>query len=475
MAPGGAGIRRRCSRGWGDVRALGVDLGLDRVRLALARLGDPQTRFAAVQIAGTNGKGSTAAMTEAVLREAGLRTGLYSSPHLARFTERIRVDGQRGRRRSAGRARSAGGGDRGAARPTSRSPRCWRSWPWPRPASRSPCWRPGSAGASTRSRPACRARPPSPRSASTTPSTSATRWRRSRGRRPASSSQTSRASSGDCRAEADDEIARVADGAGAPLFRFGRDFGAPPFPAALRGRASEGERRAGGAARARGRPPPRAPDPGSGDGARAGRRPLAGALRARGRRPAVRLRAQPRRREGPGRRAARAGVGPPRRAAGVDRRRQGRGGDARRAGAGRRRRRDDALEQPAGAAARRGGRDGRALPPRNRHLRRSGRRARRSAPPRRPGRAGGRLRFDVPGRDAARARAGRARRPAADVRSRSADVDLVDVDRSLVSRRREGLQAERERGRRSVRRPVTVVDPVFQVLVTGRIGKSGLK
>ena len=71
------------------VRTLGVDLGLDRVRLALRRLGDPQRRFAAVQIAGTNGKGSTAAMTEAVLREAGWRTGLYSSPHLARFTERI--------------------------------------------------------------------------------------------------------------------------------------------------------------------------------------------------------------------------------------------------------------------------------------------------------------------------------------------------------------------------------------------------
>jgi dihydrofolate synthase/folylpolyglutamate synthase len=78
----------------GDVRALGVDLGLDRVRVGLARLGDPQTRFAAVQIAGTNGKGSTAAMADAVLREAGLRTGLYSSPHLARFTERIRVDGR---------------------------------------------------------------------------------------------------------------------------------------------------------------------------------------------------------------------------------------------------------------------------------------------------------------------------------------------------------------------------------------------
>jgi dihydrofolate synthase/folylpolyglutamate synthase len=76
------------------VRALGVDLGLGRMRDALARLGDPQRRFAAVQIAGTNGKGSTAAMTDAILRAAGLRTGLYTSPHLCRFTERIRIDGR---------------------------------------------------------------------------------------------------------------------------------------------------------------------------------------------------------------------------------------------------------------------------------------------------------------------------------------------------------------------------------------------
>jgi dihydrofolate synthase/folylpolyglutamate synthase len=75
-------------------QAHGVELGLDRVRRALAHLGDPQRRYAAVQIAGTNGKGSTAAMAEAILREAGLRTGLYTSPHLARFTERIRVDGR---------------------------------------------------------------------------------------------------------------------------------------------------------------------------------------------------------------------------------------------------------------------------------------------------------------------------------------------------------------------------------------------
>jgi len=93
MPPVAAGYPRLLAR-LGDVRALGVDLGLDRMRAALARLGDPQARFAALQIAGTNGKGSTAAMAEAVLREAGFRTGLYSSPHLARFTERIRVGGQ---------------------------------------------------------------------------------------------------------------------------------------------------------------------------------------------------------------------------------------------------------------------------------------------------------------------------------------------------------------------------------------------
>jgi len=77
----------------GAAQTLGIDMGLERVRVALGRLGDPQKRFAAVQIAGTNGKGSTAAMAEAILRAAGLRTGLTTSPHLARFTERVRVAG----------------------------------------------------------------------------------------------------------------------------------------------------------------------------------------------------------------------------------------------------------------------------------------------------------------------------------------------------------------------------------------------
>ncbi len=75
------------------LRHLGVDLGLERVHRALALLGSPEARLPAVQIAGTNGKGSTAAMTEAILRAAGWRTGLYTSPHLSRFTERIQIAG----------------------------------------------------------------------------------------------------------------------------------------------------------------------------------------------------------------------------------------------------------------------------------------------------------------------------------------------------------------------------------------------
>jgi dihydrofolate synthase / folylpolyglutamate synthase len=64
---------------------------LDQVRTLLAALGDPQTRFRSVLIAGTNGKGSTAATLASILTESGLKTGLYTSPHLERVNERIRV------------------------------------------------------------------------------------------------------------------------------------------------------------------------------------------------------------------------------------------------------------------------------------------------------------------------------------------------------------------------------------------------
>jgi dihydrofolate synthase/folylpolyglutamate synthase len=72
----------------------GMVLGLEPIRTALARWGDPQRRIPAVHIAGTNGKGSVAAMVDAGLRSAGVRSGLYTSPHLHRFAERIRIDGE---------------------------------------------------------------------------------------------------------------------------------------------------------------------------------------------------------------------------------------------------------------------------------------------------------------------------------------------------------------------------------------------
>lgn len=68
--------------------------GLERVGEFAALLGDPQKRFRSIHIAGTNGKGSTSHMLAAVLQQAGFRVGLFTSPHLVDFRERIRVDGQ---------------------------------------------------------------------------------------------------------------------------------------------------------------------------------------------------------------------------------------------------------------------------------------------------------------------------------------------------------------------------------------------
>jgi len=70
-----------------------ISLGLDRVRVVHARL-DQLTVAPVVTVAGTNGKGSTCAMLEAILRSAGFATGLYTSPHLLRYNERIRIKGQ---------------------------------------------------------------------------------------------------------------------------------------------------------------------------------------------------------------------------------------------------------------------------------------------------------------------------------------------------------------------------------------------
>ena len=64
---------------------------LDHIRVLLQELGNPQLNFPSVLIAGTNGKGSTSATLASILTTAGLKTGLYTSPHLVRVNERIRV------------------------------------------------------------------------------------------------------------------------------------------------------------------------------------------------------------------------------------------------------------------------------------------------------------------------------------------------------------------------------------------------
>ena len=79
-------------RGSGPRRAKG-DFALDRIRSLLRRLGDPQHGRVTIHVAGSKGKGSTAAILESILRAAGFRTGLFTSPHLHEFTERIRIFG----------------------------------------------------------------------------------------------------------------------------------------------------------------------------------------------------------------------------------------------------------------------------------------------------------------------------------------------------------------------------------------------
>jgi len=72
----------------------GVNLGLGRIKELLRRLGDPHLKLTVVHIAGTNGKGSTAAMITSVLKESGFSTGTFTSPHLYSYNERFRINGR---------------------------------------------------------------------------------------------------------------------------------------------------------------------------------------------------------------------------------------------------------------------------------------------------------------------------------------------------------------------------------------------
>lgn len=73
---------------------LSIKLGLETIKHLLSALNQPQQRFPSTQIAGTNGKGSTAVMLNQICLAAGIKTGLYTSPHLVSITERIRINGE---------------------------------------------------------------------------------------------------------------------------------------------------------------------------------------------------------------------------------------------------------------------------------------------------------------------------------------------------------------------------------------------
>lgn len=76
------------------LRKFGMKLGLSRMERLLDYLGRPEKDFLAIHVAGTNGKGSTSAMLANILQAAGFKVGLFTSPHLERFTERIRLNGE---------------------------------------------------------------------------------------------------------------------------------------------------------------------------------------------------------------------------------------------------------------------------------------------------------------------------------------------------------------------------------------------
>ncbi|MGA3211187.1 MAG: hypothetical protein ABSD20_07745 [Terriglobales bacterium] len=94
MVPYDAAVAQLYDLGHELAGTTGRKFDLELVRILLAALGHPERSFPSVLIAGTNGKGSTAATLASILQAAGHRTGLYTSPHLVRINERIRINGR---------------------------------------------------------------------------------------------------------------------------------------------------------------------------------------------------------------------------------------------------------------------------------------------------------------------------------------------------------------------------------------------
>jgi dihydrofolate synthase/folylpolyglutamate synthase len=82
----------RCLKTMYGLRRFGIILELDTIRGILNALGNPQNNFACIHVAGTNGKGSVASALSSILNESGYKVGLYTSPHLVRFNERICIN-----------------------------------------------------------------------------------------------------------------------------------------------------------------------------------------------------------------------------------------------------------------------------------------------------------------------------------------------------------------------------------------------
>ena len=162
--------------------------GLDRMRALLAELGDPQLRYPAIHVVGTNGKSTTTRMTEALLADAGLAVGAYVSPHVRGWSERIRIGGDEADFERAVAPVSAPAAELVGATQFEVADRGGAPRRSPTRRSTSPSSRPGSAAATTRRTSSARASSCSRASRSTTWTCSATRARRS----PPRSSRSSR-------------------------------------------------------------------------------------------------------------------------------------------------------------------------------------------------------------------------------------------------------------------------------------------
>ena len=110
-----ADVSARLQQRWPEHK---IEPTLDRVQRLVELLGDPQKAYPVVHLTGTNGKTSTARMIDTLLREAGLRTGRFTSPHLESVRERITLDGEPISENSS----------------STRTPRSRRTWTWSTPS-----------------------------------------------------------------------------------------------------------------------------------------------------------------------------------------------------------------------------------------------------------------------------------------------------------------------------------------------------